>query len=75
MFNKIYETGLVDPLLKATYRKIPRLPRFLFTLQFQLLTSFSVRMADYAPAWGPRSSDGGFQFSEVLRYYKSPDVE
>ena len=39
-----------------------------------LLMSFSVRMADYAPAWGPRCNDGGFQFSEVLHCYKSTDV-
>jgi hypothetical protein len=25
---QIYEPGLVDPLLKQTYRKIPRLPRY-----------------------------------------------
>lgn len=37
--------------------------------------SLSVRMADYAPSWGPRSTDGGFQFSEALCYYKSPDTE
>jgi hypothetical protein len=32
-------------------------------------------MADYAPAWGARCDDGGFQLSEVLQYYESPDVE
>lgn len=32
-------------------------------------------MADYAPAWGPRSSEGGFQFSEAIKHLESPDVE
>jgi hypothetical protein len=73
---QIYNPSLVDPLLKPTYRKIPRLARYSNNPFFIIfLISFLIRMADYAPAWGPHSKDGGFQFSEVLPYYESPDVE
>lgn len=46
-----------------------------YSIVYIFLISFFFRMADYAPAWGPRCSDGGFQFSEALRCYESPDVE
>ena len=31
-------------------------------------------MADFAPSYGQRCEDGGFQFSEVLEYYPSAHV-
>jgi hypothetical protein len=74
---EIYNSGLVDRLLKQTYRKLPRLPRYSthFHIVLCFLIPFFVRMADYGPTWGPRSNDGGFQFSEVLHCYETPDVE
>lgn len=33
------------------------------------------RMADYAPSWGVRAETGGYQFSDVVDMYKSPDIE
>ena len=73
---QVYDPDLVDPQLKQTYKNIPKLPRYLINCIFYLLLiSFSARMADYAPAWGSRCNDGGFQFSEIMNFYESPDVE
>ena len=72
---EIYDHNLVDPQLKMTYRKIPRLPRYSIDgigLYFSYI--FCVRMADFAPAYG-RCDTGGFKFSEILPHYKLPDVE
>lgn len=73
---QVYNHKLVDEKLKSTYKRIPRLPRYLklFRFIFALIT-FSIRMADFAPAYGLRCDRGGFQFSEVLPYYQSTDVE
>lgn len=32
-------------------------------------------MADYAPSWGVRSDTGGYQFSDMVEMYKSPDIK
>ena len=32
-------------------------------------------MADYAPSWGACTEIGGYQFSEVIQMYKSPDIK
>ena len=32
-------------------------------------------MADFAPAYGPRSENGGFRLSGVLDMFESPDIE
>ena len=72
---EIYDQDLVDPQLKHTYRKIPRLPRYsIDCIVLYFSYTFSVRMADFAPAYG-RCDTGGFKFSEVLQHYQSPDVE
>jgi hypothetical protein len=32
-------------------------------------------MADFSPTWGMRCENGGFQLSDALLLYKSPDVK
>lgn len=66
----------MDPFLKLGYRKIPKLPRY-FDQSYQIIfyLPFFIRMADFAPAYGPRSENGGFRLSQVLDLFESPDIE
>jgi hypothetical protein len=74
---QIFEPTLVDPLLKGSYKGLPRLPRYSTHCVdfFMGLISFSVRMAEYAPTWGSLSQKGGFNITQVKDIYDSPDEE
>jgi len=64
-------------MLKETYKGLPKLPRYALSfvyVSYIFLIQFT-RMADYAPSWGTRADAGGYQFSDVVEMYKSPDIE
>jgi len=74
----VYRQDLVDPLLKQTYKELPKLPRYVLkAIDYALLTFFCffIRMADYSSSWGPSNDEGGFLFSSIKTLYKSPNME
>jgi len=73
----VYDANLVDPLLKRTYKGLPRLPRYFHchVIKNAFLLIFFISMADYAPTWGQQSDKGGFHFSSVNYLYYRPNIE
>jgi len=73
---QVFSKNLVDPILKETYKMLPKLPRYGLHVAISVLLIVSLfRMADFSNTWGPRSEQGGFMLSHIKSLYKSPDMK